>query len=598
MKTIVLINLLIFGTAFFCSAQEDSEKIREYFYDGEFFLVEEEYEDALFAYKKVYNAGYQDYASINYRIGVCLLNIPGRKEEATPYLEKAVDDVTERYREGVFRENQAPVDAWLYLGNAYRIRNELDKACNSYKKYQNLVEDEESKLFAQSQIDACQKAMEAMDNPGYMITQNMGEMINTKEDNFRPVVSSNEDVMVYMTGLKFYDALFYTERNEKEWNPPINITPQIQSDGDQYITDISPDAKMILLVKQDNFDSDIYYSHFENGMWTKSKPIEKLNTKYYESHASITADGKMIFLASNRKDAVGGMDIYYSQQDESGEWTEYVNAGPVINTAFNEDHPFISDSGDTLVFASQGHGSMGGYDLFYSVRDAQGNWTEPVNFGYPFNTTDDDLFFAMGSSVNEGYRALLAEDGFGQQDIHKILVFDTREAYEIALASLKPTEEEPEEDTTEIEGPVTEPVITRIFKIDPVYFGFDKWNIATEEEKNLDSLVSAMNYFPGIRLAIIGHTDDIGPASYNVQLSKKRANSVKEYLVRKGISDARLEVEGKGEEQPVARNTTAAGKDLPAARKWNRRVGFRILNLEDQTLTIRKAQVPEEFKLK
>ncbi len=598
MRTFKISILLLIAFPFFSSAQEDTKEIRQYFYDGEFFLVEEEYTDALFAYEKVYNAGYQDYASINYRIGVCLLNIAGRKEEAVPYLEKSVEDITERYREGVFRENRAPVDAWLYLGNAYRIRNELDKACDAYKKYQSLVDRQELQNYAQTQIDACQTALEQMNNPGYMITRNLGETINTKEDNFRPVVSANEDVLVYMTGLKFYDALFYTKKNTDEWNAPVNITPQVQSDGDQYVSHISPDAKMLLLVKQDNYGSDIYYSRFENGMWTKSRPIEKLNTKYYESHASITADGNAIFLASNRKDAIGGMDIYYSIRNESGEWSEPMNAGPVINTGLNEDHPFISRSGDTLVFASQGHNSMGGYDIYYTVKDKEGNWTKPVNFGYPMNTTDDDLFFAMGNNVNEGYRALFAEDGFGKKDIHEVRVFDTREAYETALARLEPEEEVPEKDTAEIEGPVTEPVITRIFEIYPVFFGFDKWNVAPDQEEKLDSLAAAMNYFPEIRIAIIGHTDAIGPAEYNMQLSRKRANSVKKYLMNKGINNSRLEMEGKGEDQPIARDTSETGKDLPAARKWNRRVEFHILNLEDQTVTIREPQVPEEFKLK
>lgn len=598
MKTFCLSILFITAFPVFCSAQEDSEKIREYFYDGEFFLVEEEYVDALYAYEKVYTAGYQDYASINYRIGVCLLNIPGRKEEAIPYLEKATQDVTERYREGVFRENQAPVDAWLYLGNAYRIRNELNKACDAYEKYQTMVDDEELKNFARTQIEACETAMEQMNDPGYIITQNLGETINTKEDNFRPAVSANQDVLVYMTRMKFYDALFYSKKNTEEWEPPVNITPQVQSDGDQYITDISPDAKMLLLVKQDNFDSDIYYSRFENGMWTRSKPIEKLNTKYYESHASITADGNTIYLASNRKDAKGGMDIYYSERNEAGEWPEYINAGPVINTELNEDHPCISDSGDTLIFASQGHQAMGGYDLYYTIKDDQGNWTEPVNFGYPMNTTDDDLFFAIGPNINEGYRALYTEEGFGKQDIHKIYLLDSREAYEMALAALEPGEEVPEEDTAEIEGPVTEPVITRVFEIEPVFFGFDKWNVAPEEEVKLDTLVAAMNYFPDIRIAIIGHTDPIGPSSYNMELSKKRAGSVRKYLVSKGISNDRLETEGKGEDQPVARNTTEEGKDLPEGRKWNRRVEFRIRNLTDQTVRIREARVPENLELK
>ena len=104
-------------------SQDYVEILRDIFLDAEFFLMDESYLDALAEYQKLYTRGYENSANINYRIGVCYLNIPGEKEKAIPYLEKAVQKTTAKYQEGMFKETEAPYDSWLYLGNAYRINN-------------------------------------------------------------------------------------------------------------------------------------------------------------------------------------------------------------------------------------------------------------------------------------------------------------------------------------------------------------------------------------------------------------------------------------------------------------------------------------------
>jgi tetratricopeptide (TPR) repeat protein len=116
-------------------AQESEEDLRLFFSDAEYFLAEEEYIDALYDYLELYNNGFADNANINYRIGICYLNIPGQKDKAIPYLKKAVENTKMNNRESVYKEKKAPLDAYLYLGNAYRVNNDLDKAIESYEKY-------------------------------------------------------------------------------------------------------------------------------------------------------------------------------------------------------------------------------------------------------------------------------------------------------------------------------------------------------------------------------------------------------------------------------------------------------------------------------
>ncbi|MDZ7738633.1 MAG: hypothetical protein U5K32_06115 [Bacteroidales bacterium] len=150
---------------------------------------------------------------------------------------------------------------------------------------------------------------------------------------------------------------------------------------------------------------------------------ENINTKYWESHACISSDGEKLFFTSNRKGGFGGLDIYISEKDSLDQWGPALNLGPVINTPFNEETPFLNNNDDVLFFSSRGHFNMGGHDIFYSTKTDSSKWSVPVNMGYPVNTTDDDLFF---SPVGDGYLAYVSKfdtDGFGMEDIYRVEVF-------------------------------------------------------------------------------------------------------------------------------------------------------------------------------
>ena len=129
--------------------------LKEYFMDAEYFFAQEEYLDALSDYLEVYNNGYSDNANINYRIGTCYLNIPGQKEKSINYLLEALKNVSPKYRESTLKQTNAPIDAHLYLGNAYRINNQLSKAIESYNKYKELTGQSGEIKYADQQIAAC-----------------------------------------------------------------------------------------------------------------------------------------------------------------------------------------------------------------------------------------------------------------------------------------------------------------------------------------------------------------------------------------------------------------------------------------------------------
>ncbi len=607
-KTSIPILLVLYAMPLI--GQQYKEIIRETFLDGEFFLMREEYPDALYEFKKVYDRGHKDNANVNYRIGICYLNIPGEKEKAIPYLEQALTDITPRYREGLFRETRAPYDAYLYLGNAYRINNELDKACSAYRKYIQLLDDpgSEETRYAEKQITCCRNARKEMSQPLYLWKKNAGPAINTKFSEFHPVLSHDENIMVYMSSLRFYDAVQYSVREKGQWTDPINITPQIQSDGNQYVSCLSPEGKFLLLSKEDQFDSDIYYSTYEKGRWSVSKPLGKeVNSRFWESHASLSPDGKTLYFASNRRGGIGEMDIYMSRKNTNGKWGEPLNLGGNINTELNEDHPFLSPDGNFLFFVSQGHYNIGGYDIFRSEKKPDGSWSEPVNLGYPLNTTGDDLFYFPAGAKNEAYLALFEDNNYGKQDIYKILAFDSEQACNKARESAEKPEviedeieeiiEEAVEEAEQIEEepaeeiPEREPVIIR-----PVFFGFDQFSLGPRTKEKLDDLAGIMEDHPEMVLAIRGHTDTKGPDAYNMQLSVKRAESVRNYLLGKGLSEKRLHVKGLGETKHIAINSNPDGTDNPHGRKLNRRVEFRVLQPELPYVKTPEPEVPDSLR--
>jgi outer membrane protein OmpA-like peptidoglycan-associated protein len=626
MKKILTLITVCFLVIFTSFSQQYQDVLKNIFLDAEFFLMDESYADALVEYQKLLPRGYENNANINYRIGVCYLNIPGEKEKGIPYLEKAVTNVTSKYKEGIFKETRAPYDAWLYLGNGYRITNQLDKAVQAYQKYKELLKDEKSEMskYADQQIVSCNNAKKAQENPVYVIQDNLGDVINTEFSDFNPVVSADENVMVYMTALKFYNALKYTKKVDGKWTEPINITPEIQSDGNQYANSLSKDGTLLFLNMEDNFNSDIMFSKYQNGRWSKSELLNKnINTKFWESHASISPDEESLYFTSNKKGGHGEMDIYVSQKGKDGDWSEAVNLGPAVNTDLNEDHPFLSEDGKVLYFASQGHFNIGGYDIFKSEQMADGTWSKPVNLGYPLNTTDDDLFFYPSGNGKYGYQARFADDNFGLRDIYRFEIFESESEYLAALrqASEKLTEpvveevtEIKKEELKEVEEVLKEEVKEqaveeKVEEVKPeaerkivflraVFFDFDKFSLTSQAKTTLDNLTDIMKLFPEMNILAIGHTDAIGTDTYNMNLSSKRADSAIGYLKTKGIEAGRLQIKALGETEPVAINQNPDGSDNPEGRKLNRRVEFKVVKPDLPGVKIEPVPVPDNLKIK
>jgi hypothetical protein len=421
MKRSILI--VCFLVAFTCTDlfSQSRAEMKNSFYDAESWILFEAYKDALPIYLDLLNS-YPDNANFKYRIGQCFINLPGEKSKAVSYLEDAAKKIDPKYREGKFKEAGAPYDVLYYLANAYRINNQIDKAIDTYKQFKkNLDIHVYDTNVVDLQIQSCLNAKELMGRPSLIKRTNLGDVINQGSSEFNPVMSDDENMIVFARSEAFYDAILFSVKANGKWSDPQNMNEILKVDRDLFPTSLSSDGKTLYLYSSADYDGIIYTSNFENGTWTPmAKLNENINTKYWESHATASHDNKKLYFTSNRKGTYGGLDIYVSKRDSTGDWGPAENLGPVINSPYNEETPFLSRDDKTLYFSSRGHYNMGGYDIFSSRLLDNGEWSEPKNAGYPLNSTDDDIFFKPSNENYKGYYAIDSPDGYGKQDIYLI----------------------------------------------------------------------------------------------------------------------------------------------------------------------------------
>ncbi len=468
-KISLLITFILF--IFISLHSQDKSKIKEYFVEAEYYFLYEDYLEALPFYLKIENSNFTN-ANIKYRIGLCYLYSELEKNKAVSYFEKASKSVTKDYNEGSFRETYAPEAVFYFLGKAYLINNKLDKAIDTYEKFINTLSEKEiaNIFYVNQEIRSCQNAKSMQQLPVYFKLVNLNEPINSRFSNKNPVISYDEEFLIYTSKQKFYDAVFFSKKVNDKWSSPMNITPQVGSDGNFYPSSISLDKKTLILFKDDVFGGDLYYSKFEEetGTWSKAEKFNKnINSKYWETHGCLSPDGKTLYFTSNRKEGYGGLDIFISKLDENGEWGEAKNLGPEINTPYNEETPFITADGNKLFFSSQGHYNIGGFDVFYALSTGKNKWSKPLNLGYPINTTDNDIFFVPTDNGQTAYISRISDRGMAVSDIYKAFLVD-----------------EVRQDIIHIDG-----IITLLDNVDEFVQNFKVTVINTETNDTIDQLI-------------------------------------------------------------------------------------------------------------
>lgn len=367
-------------------------------------------------------------ADLNYKLGECYL-ASMFKFKALPYLEKAV-------------KLNPSLDPYIHflLGKAYHLDMQFDKAVAEYSQYQRTVMNGSDPYVVQEimmHLEQCANGKKLVANPIRVFVDNMGDNINTQYNEYGAVISADESVLVFTarrpnsTGGKidpqlnenFEDIYISYKQADGSWSKSKNIGEPINSNDHDANSGISNDGQRFAIYLGKSNGGDLYESRLTGDIWSKPESMGKnINTKdYHESSACYSPDGNILYFVSDKPGGAGDHDIYMSKLDDKGNWGEAVNLGNVINTPYSEEGVYMHPDGKTLYFSSQGHSSMGGFDIFKSVYNEKTKvWSKPENLGYPVNTTDDDVFFVISASGRHGYYTSMGTDSRGLRDLYVV----------------------------------------------------------------------------------------------------------------------------------------------------------------------------------
>ncbi len=359
------------------------------------------------------------------KLAICYLNTNQSRTEPIKLLEELAKD------------EKTDIENWYYLGTAYHLSGQIDKAIESFEKYISLKPKKSDIEKAKRKIEQCNNAKKLMSNPINVTFTNLGSEINSPDPDYYPYVSQDETFLVFTSrrkenvggnkieidGYRPSDIWFSKVENGK-WIKAYNPGKVINTNYDEQCVSLSLDASQ-MVVYFDNIEKygDLYTSTKNtNGDFTKIKLLHTFisATKKIETSGSFTSDGNTFFFA-RRESIEDQSDIYMVRKLPNGQWGIPQKLPDQINTFYNEDFPYIGADGVSLYFASEGHNNIGGYDLFKSTWNPEENtWTPAENLGYPVNSTSDDRSICMTPDNRVGYISTFRPGGYGDLDIYRI----------------------------------------------------------------------------------------------------------------------------------------------------------------------------------
>lgn len=434
MKYLIVLLLLInvFSPVF----SQDAE-IKKQWGQAQIALQEQRYADAAKQYEQLLKKAKEN-PDIWFEAGVANYMVGTDKQGTLKYFENALK----------FMGKDTLPDLMFYLGMAKHVNYEFNEAIWYMNKFKRLVGPKDAlNKDADLVIQMCENGKRLVTDKKTWQIVNMGPNINSEYPDFRPVLSLDGRIMLFTARRlwennknkstitpdknQFFEDIWYSIRGVGDRWEPAKMFEYNQIERNEATVGLSADGEKLLIYMDDTKgNGDLYSAVLDNNKIKDVKMLPAIvNSKGWETHASYAPDGNTIYFTSDRKGGLGGRDLYKVSKLPSGEWGDLLNLGAPINTPFDEDAPYLASDGVTLYYSSNGPTSMGGFDIFYSKKTKEGTWKEPVNMGYPLNTTDDDVFFVLSADGKIGYyssyRQLKQEDRFlmesyGDLDIYKI----------------------------------------------------------------------------------------------------------------------------------------------------------------------------------
>ncbi len=509
-------------------------------------------------------------------------------------------------------------------------------------------------------LSCCDFANESMKHPVPFKPVNLGDSINTKDDEILPTITADGKYLLFerqfpmtdMYGKKSRGEDFYISEYKKEhWTKAKPLT-ELNTAGNEGASCFSPDGQYLFFTGcESNFgypegrekglgSCDIYISKKSGEKFQTPRGLGMpVNTKGYETQPSFSSDGRTLYFIRKVKNAAGrdNQDIFVSFITDNSTWTEPVQLPSNINTDKDEFSVFIHPDNQTLYFSSAGHPGFGGLDIFMSRRRDDGSWGDPVNIGYPINTSNDESSLLVSPDGSIAYFASNRADSRGGLDLYQFDLYDgarpkrmtylkgivydaeTKKplsaSFElIDLATTKTmvmsvsndvtgeflvclpsgksyalnvskdnylfySDNFQLKDTASVKTPIVKDIPLKPIKVGQtivlknIFYEVDKYELQNESQAEMGKIISFMKKNPNVKMEISGHTDNTGGKEHNQLLSENRAKTVYEHLIEKGADASHLVYKGYADTKPIATNTTESG------RAQNRRTEFMIVSV-------------------
>jgi outer membrane protein OmpA-like peptidoglycan-associated protein/tetratricopeptide (TPR) repeat protein len=554
---------------------------------------------------------------------------------------------------------------YFSLGKFQVIVGDYKDAKQNFARFlQNPSENKEINKEAEQWAVNCDFAITAIANPVPFKPVNAGPGLNSKYDEYFPCVTADEQMFLFTRRLPLKNSqydwqedFYVSNKIEDKWGPAYSIGSKINTDRNEGAPSLSADGKILFFVVSEDMSDgnghdyglgrkgygscDIFYSIKEGNEWSKPQNAGPgVNSYDWETQPSFSSDGKTLYFIRGkrvpRSMEIQNPDIYMSVIGTNGQFGKAVKLSDVINTPGNEESVFIHPDNQTLYFSSDGHPGMGGLDIFMSRRKPDGQWGEPVNLGYPINTSNDENSLLVSRDGKLAYFASNRPGGYGGLDIYsfdlyeaiqpgktiyvkgKVFDADTKlplesdidvvdlqtgssvvkwvsnktngefficlpvnrnYAFEVSKTGYLfnsrnfALNETKDYQPFAIEIPLSPITITGApVVLNNVFFETNKYNLKDESKVELNKLVDFLVKNPTLKIELSGHTDNIGDKKLNQVLSENRARSVSEYLSANGIAKERLTYKGYGDTKPVVAN------DSDEHRQMNRRTEFKVIS--------------------
>jgi hypothetical protein len=391
---------------------------------------------ALKVYKELYKNDNKN-VDYNYKIARCYLNTNINKKEAIPYLEF------------VTKQDRFDSEALFDLGRAYHYANRFDEAITLFNKYKAKVGGKAGEKVDR-EIEMCNNGKELVKFPVKVTFENLRDL-NSEFPDYYPFTTSNESFLVFTSRRKgntgasspevdgYYSSdIYISSVKNGTFSKPKNVGTAVNGAFDEQCVGLAPDgSSMIVYIDNITDVGNLYQSREVKENFTKPVKLPDVINEGFETSGSFSPDGNIFFFASDRTGGKGETDIYMVKKLPTGNWA-VPQPITVINTKYREDSPFMASDGKTLYFSSEGHSSMGGFDLFKTVfSEETGTWSPPKNLGYPINDSQDNRTISFSKDNKFGYISSCREGGMGDLDIYRISFDELNPRYTVVLGKVQ-----------------------------------------------------------------------------------------------------------------------------------------------------------------